>query len=298
MRIGITGASGFIGQALGKLAAASGHEVVAFSRSGVWTAPWVAESRRLSSSGLDPSGCEALVHLAGESLLGFWSKAKKQRIWSSRVGLTKAVVDSLGNARPRPRVLLCASGTGFYGDRGDEQLGETSSRGSGFLSDLCVAWESAAMQAEQLGARVVLVRTGMVLGTDGGALALLKKVFGLGLGGRLGDGRQWTPWIHLDDQVRLMMWCIENASVTGPVNHVAPGAVTNREFTATLAKSLKRTAFFHAPAFALRLVMREMATEMLLGSQRVTPRVGLDLGFTFKYPDLHSALAAALKLNS
>ena len=154
------------------------------------------------------------------------------------------------------------------------------------------------MQAEQLGARVVLVRTGMVLGTDGGALALLKKVFGLGLGGRLGDGRQWMPWIHLDDQVRLMLWCIENASVTGPVNHVAPGTVTNREFTATLAKSLKRTAFFHAPAFALRLVMREMATEMFLGSQRVTPRVALDLGFTFKCPDLHSALAAALKLKS
>lgn len=293
MKIGITGASGFIGSAFGRHAAAAGHEIVAFSRSGTLDQPWIAESRRVSST-IDASGCDALVHLAGESLLGYWTKSKKQSIWSSRVDLTKAVVDSLAEAKPRPRIILCASGAGFYGDRGDEQIDESSSRGNGFLSDVCVAWESAAKQAERLGARVVALRTGMVLGSDGGALSLLEKVFGLGLGGRLGNGRQWMPWIHLEDQARLMLWCIENANVAGPVNHVAPGAVTNREFTAALAKQLKRPAFFHAPAFALRLVMREMASEMLLGSQRVRPSVALDLGFTFRHPDLNSALAALL----
>lgn len=293
MKIGITGASGFIGAAFGKHAAAAGHEIVAFTRSGRLDQPWVSESRRMSAT-IDASGCDALVHLAGESLLGYWTKGKKQRIWHSRVDLTKSVVTALSSAAPAPRVLLCASGAGFYGDRGDEQLDESSSHGKGFLSDVCVAWEAAARQAEQSGARVVLLRTGMVLGRDGGALALLSKVFGLGLGGRLGDGRQWMPWIHLEDQVRLMLWCIESASVSGPVNHVVPGAVTNREFTSALAKVLKRPAFLHVPAFALRLAMREMADEMLLGSQRVRPGVALDLGFTFNHPALHSALASLL----
>ncbi len=291
MKIGITGASGFIGSAFGRHAAEAGHEVVAFTRSGTVERPWVSESRRISST-LDASGCDALVHLAGDSLLGYWTKTKKQRIWESRVELTKSVVASLAAASPQPRILLCASGAGFYGDRGDEQLDESSSPGGGFLSDVCVAWESAAKQAERFGLRVVQLRTGMVLGKEGGALVLLRKVFGLGLGGRLGGGGQWMPWIHIEDQARLMLWCIENPGVAGAVNHVAPGAVTNAEFTAALASTLRRSALFHAPAFALRLVMREMADEMLLGSQRVRPAVALDLGFTFKHPDLHSALSS------
>lgn len=297
MKIGITGGSGFIGSAFGRHAAAAGHEIVAFSRSGKLDAPWVAESRRVSFS-LDASGCDALVHLAGESLLGYWTKSKKQRIWESRVDLTDSIVASLADAKPRSRILLCASAAGFYGDRGDELLDESSSRGKGFLSEVCVAWEAAAKKAERLGLRVVHLRTGMVLGNQGGALTLLKKVFGFGLGGRLGSGRQWMPWIHIEDQVRLMLWCIENANVTGPVNHTAPGAVTNREFTETLAKTLKRPAFFHAPAFALRLLLREMADEMFLGSQRVRPSVALDLGFTFNHPDLQSALADSLTSDS
>lgn len=297
MKIGITGASGFIGSAFGRHAAAAGHEIVAFSRSGKLDAPWVAESRRVSSS-LDASGCDALAHLAGESLLGYWTNGKKQRIWDSRIDLTKSVVASLADAKPRPRILLCASGAGFYGNRGDELLDEASSPGTGFLSDVCVAWESAARQAEHFGLRVVRLRTGMVLGSEGGALTLLRKVFGLGLGGRLGNGRQWMPWIHIEDQARLMLWCIENANVTGPVNHVAPAAVTNRDFTSALAKALKRPAFFHAPAFALRLLMRDMATEMFLSSQRVRPSVAVDLGFTFNHPDLQSALAVSLTSDS
>lgn len=292
MRIGITGASGFIGRAFGAFAAASGHEVVAFSRSGRVEEPWVAGSRSFLARGLDASDCDALVHLAGESLLGFWSASKKERIWNSRVEVTQAVAGSLAAGCRQPRVLLCASGTGFYGDRSEELLDESSPRGKGFLSDLCVAWEAAARSAESGGVRVVLLRTGMVLGGGGGAFKLLKRVFGLGLGGRLGGGRQWMPWIHLDDQVRLMLWCIENAHVSGPVNHVAPGLVTNRQFTTALARSLKRPAFFHAPAFALRLLLREMAGEMLLSSQRVRPGVAMDRGFTFRHPDLDCALSS------
>lgn len=293
MRIGITGATGFIGSAFGKHAAAAGHEIVAFSRHGNLAEPWVAESRRISNT-LDVSGCDALVHLAGESLMGLWSKAKKERMWSSRVELTKAVVASLEKAPSRPRILLGGSAVGFYGNRGDEPLNESSPRGAGFLSDLCVEWESAAKHAATFGTRVVSVRTSMVLGTGGGAFPLLKRVFSFALGGRLGSGRQWMPWIHIEDQVRLMLWCIENANIAGPVNHVAPGEVTNAQFTNVLARQLKRPAFFHAPAFALRLLLRDMADEMLLASQRVQPAVALDHGFTFRHPELQSAVASLL----
>ena len=307
MRIGITGASGFIGSAFGHHAASHGHEIVAFTRSGKLTKPWVTETRAFGDDAdgnqrslavkrpiIHAADCEALVHLAGEPVFGYWSAAKKRRIWSSRVGTTAAVVEALGMASSRPRVLVCASGAGFYGDRGDDVLDERSERGRGFLSDVCVAWEAAAREAERLSMRAAFLRTGMVLGAGGGALNMLKKVFSLGLGGRLGSGSQWMPWIHLEDQVRLMLWAVENAAVAGPVNHVAPGAVTNAEFTAALAAALKRPAFSHAPAFALKLLLRDMASEMFLASQRVVPRVALDGGFTFQYPALESALASIL----
>lgn len=309
MRIGITGASGFLGSALGKLAAKAGHRVVAFSRSGKVDKPWVSESRVLRAAQpdkplilnqpqdfptLDASGCDVLVHLAGEPLLGFWTRRKKDLIWRSRVDLTKAIVAALAQPSPRPRVLLCASGVGYYGSRGDELLDESSARGGGFLSDLCGEWEAAVRGAERQNARVVLLRTGFVLGHGGGAFPLMKRIFRLGLGGRLGDGRQWMSWIHLEDHARLMLWCIENAQVTGPVNLVAPNPVTNRELTATLARCLKRPAFFHAPAFALRLLIREMADEMLLASQRAAPRVALDLGFEFRHTNLAGAFSNLL----
>lgn len=303
MKIGITGASGFIGSNFGRLAAQRGHQVVAFSRSGRAGHPWAAEGRVLtstahgnvgSSPGIDASGCDALVHLAGESLLGYWTPRKKEVIWKSRIDLTQAVVRSLERLNPRPSVLLCASGAGFYGDRGDELLDESSSRGSGFLSDLCEEWEVAARDAERLGLRVVCLRAGMVFGSDGGAFPLLKRVFRLGLGGRLGTGRQWQPWIHAEDQTRMMLWCIENPAVTGPVNQASPSPVTNRELTATLARCLKRPAFLHVPAMALRLALRAMADEMLLASQRMIPRAAHDLGFEFRHPGLEAAFSHLL----
>jgi uncharacterized protein len=291
MKIGITGATGFLGSALGALAAGGGHEVVAFSRSGKVERPWVTESRRMADEP-DLSGCDAVVHLAGESLMGYWTRAKRDRIWQSRVDGTRHLVAAMERASPRPRILLCASGAGYYGSRGDEVLEESSPKGEGFLSDLCREWEAAAKSAERLNARVVMLRTGMVLGQEGGAFPLLKKVFGLGLGGRLGSGRQWTSWIHVEDHARLMLWALENSAVSGPVNFVAPNPVTNAEFTRVLAQSLKRPAFFHAPAFALRLLLRDMADEMLLTSQRTMPRAALDLGFEFRKGDFPKAVAS------
>lgn len=294
MRIGITGATGFIGSALGRHAAEAGHEIVAFSRAGRVEEPWVAESRVMSPEA-DFSGCDALVHLAGESLLGWWTASKKARIWGSRVDLTLAIVDTLAKAAARPSVLVCASGAGFYGNRNDELLDERSAKGSGFLSDLCEKWERAAMRASELGIRVVTLRTGMVLGADGGAFPLLRRVFRLGLGGRLGGGRQWMPWIHVRDAAGTILWAVENSRVDGPLNLVSPGTVTNTEFTQTLARRLRRPAFCHAPAFALRLLLREMAGEMLLASQRAIPRVAMDLGRHFSFPTLDGALADLAK---
>ena len=288
MKIGITGATGFMGSELGRHAAEAGHQIVAYSRSGTVNQPWAGESRRTGADA-DFSDCDALVHLAGESLLGLWTKARKARIWSSRVDLTRDLVGSLAKSPSRPSVLVCASGAGFYGDREDESLDERSSKGRGFLSDLCLAWETAAMAAASHGTRVITLRTGMVLGAGGGAFPLLRRVFSLGLGGRLGDGRQWTSWIHARDAAALILWAIENARVSGPVNLVSPGPVTNAEFTKTLARHLRRPAFLHVPAFALRLLLREMAAEMFLTSQRAMPRVVTDLGGHFSFPTLDGA---------
>jgi uncharacterized protein len=243
---------------------------------------------------------DALVHLAGETLMGLWTAKKRERIWKSRVEMTQGIVRHLATwkAEHRPRVLVCASGAGFYGDRGEEMLVEGSATGAGFLAELCVEWEKAAKEAEKLGMRVVMLRTGMVLGADGGAFPLLRRVFGFGLGGRLGSGRQWMPWIHVEDVAGLILHAVEKESLHGPLNVVAPQAVTNANFTRTLARALRLPAFFHAPAFALRLLLRGMAEEMLLGSQRVSPRVASDSGYLFIHPQLSGAFTSLLNQKS
>jgi uncharacterized protein (TIGR01777 family) len=192
----------------------------------------------------------------------------------------------------RPKVLVCASGAGFYGNSGTERVDESTPRGEGFLADVCASWEKAALRGQSLRMRVILLRTGMVLGRDGGAFPLLRRVFGLGLGGKLGSGEQWMSWIHIDDAVQIVLKAIETESVSGPVNLCAPEAATNAEFTTKLAAALKRPAFFHAPAFALKLLLRGMAEEMLLGGQRVIPRVATEMGYGFAHPTLDSALKA------
>ncbi len=254
---------------------------------------WAKEVRPVAAEGpaIDPAGLDAVVNLAGESILGRWSKARKKRIRESRTGLTRRVVESLRSCRERPAVFINASGTGFYGDRGGEVLTESSPRGDGFLADVCAAWEAAAVDAQSLGVRVVLLRTGMVLGKGGGAWPLLKRIFTFGLGGRLGSGRQWVPWIHLDDEVGIILHALENAGCAGPMNFAAPHPVTNAELTRAVARAVHRPAILPAPAFGLRLVLGELA-DILLDSQRVEPRAALNTGYAFKYPDLGEALAA------
>ena len=295
MKIGITGATGLIGTALGRLAVAHGHEVIAFSRDPAKTElEWASQVRPVDVAAalpLDASGIDVLVHLAGESILGLWTEARKQRIRESRVEFTQKVTRCLAAASPRPSAFLCGSAVGFYGDRGDEMLAENAPAGSGFLAEVCMAWEQAARRAEQLGTRVVLLRTGVVLGAEGGAFRLMKRAFSAGLGGRLGDGSQRMPWIHLQDEARLILWAAEQSDVSGPLNLVAPGVVTNREFTRALAAVLHRPAFMHAPAFALKCVLGE-AAEMVLGGQLAVPQAALARGFQFDHPVLGEALQA------
>ncbi len=296
MRIGITGATGFIGSHLASLAREQGHSVVAYSRGtrSLPTANVSLQQPPKAPHALLETPLDALVHLSGESLMGLWTPKKRDRIWKSRVDFTEAMVAHLGTwkAENRPKVLVCASGAGFYGNSGSTALDETSPRGEGFLANVCAGWEKAAHRADALGVRVITLRTGMVLGRDGGAFPLLRKLFACGLGGRLGSGQQWMSWVHIDDAVQLILKTITSESVWGPVNLCAPEAVTNAEFTKKLAAALHRPAFFHAPAFALKLLLRGMADEMLLGGQRVIPRAADQMGFTFEHPDISSAFKA------
>lgn len=296
MRIGITGATGFIGSRLASLAHDQGHTVVAYTR-GKRVVPAAHELLQQLTQvphALPETQLDVLVHLAGESLMGLWTSDKKDRIWKSRVDFTEAMVAHLGTWKPehRPRALICASGAGFYGDTGDTPVDENSPRGAGFLAEVCAGWEKAAHRAEALEMRAVTLRTGMVLGREGGAFPLLRRVFGLGLGGKLGSGRQWMSWVHIDDAVQIMLRAATAESVCGPVNVCAPEAVTNAEFTQKLAAALHRPAFFHAPAFALRLLLRGMAGEMLLSGQRVIPRAATEMGHAFQHPDIAGAFKA------
>jgi uncharacterized protein (TIGR01777 family) len=239
-------------------------------------------------------GVEVVLHLAGESVAeGRWTAAQKARIRDSRVLGTRHLVQGMAQAKQRPRVLVSASAVGFYGDRGDDELTEASSPAHDFLADVCVAWEDEARAAEKHGTRVVTARTGIVLGAGGGALGKMLMPFKLGAGGPLGNGRQWMPWIHVADLARLYMHAAETAAVRGPMNAVAPHPVRNTEFTKALARQLHRPAFLPAPYFGLRLLFGEFA-QVLFASQRVIPKVALDTGFEFQYPDIATALREIL----
>lgn len=295
MRIGITGGFGFIGSALGQEARRRGHEVVVFSRKSQPPPPWAVECRVLDLGAgpvLNVSGLDALVHLAGESVLGYWTDKKKRQIRESRIPVTQAIVTALKAAPGGPKVFLCASGTGAYGHRGHEILTEKSSMGGGFLAEVCRDWENAANGARTIpGMRVVLLRTGMVLGEGGGGWPLLKKIFSLRLGSRLGDGKQWVPWIHLDDEVGLILHALENAACEGPFNLSAPNPVTNAEMTRQIAAAVGTSPFIPAPAFGIKLLMGEMSSAVL-ESQRALPQAALDTGYVFKHPGFREAVDA------
>jgi uncharacterized protein (TIGR01777 family) len=286
MIIGLTGATGFIGRRIIDLALQRGHEIVGFTRDPRRNLSG-CEMRKFSlEAPPDLRGCEAVIHLAGESVLGLWTTAKKRRIRESRVHGTRRVVEAIVALNEPPEVLVCGSAIGFYGDAGDAELTEGSPAGATFLAQTCQAWERAALAAARC--RVVLLRTGIVLGRTGGALRAMTPVFRVGLGGRIGSGQQWMSWIHLDDEARLALFAIENLDVSGPLNATAPWPLRNADFTRTLARTLRRPAFCRVPAFALRL-LGDFSHE-LLDSKRVVPAAATEHGFGFQFPELEPAL--------
>jgi uncharacterized protein (TIGR01777 family) len=301
MKILITGATGLIGRAVCQLLVNEDSQVVVLSRrqpaaiglAGVSAFRWEPEAESPPAEAWE--GVEAVIHLAGEPVAAArWTDEQKRRIRNSRVKGARNLVAGMRVAPSRPKILISASAVGFYGDRGDEILNESSDQGSGFLSDVCLDWEVEAALARELGVRVALVRTGVALSPSGGALEKMLTPFKLGLGGRLGSGRQWFPWIHIDDIAGIFRHALMTSAIDGPVNGVAPGIVTNEEFTRVLAAVLNRPVFFPVPEFALRFLMGEMA-EVALSSQRVFPHVALDTGYQFKFPNLRPALESLLK---
>jgi uncharacterized protein (TIGR01777 family) len=299
MKVVVTGATGFVGTALVRELVAAGHSVTALTRD-------VERSeRRLPArchvlawnpaGAIDLSalgGADAVVHLAGEGIADArWTVARKRAIRDSRINTLVALVRALDqlDTSVRPRVLVSASAIGWYGDRGDTLLDEHSSPGTGYLADVCRDWEQAVFDAQALDLRTVAVRIGVVLGRDGGALKPLLPLFRLGLGGRVGSGRQWFSWIHLQDLVALLCHVLEHRDATGPINGVAPEPVTNATFTAELGRALHRPALLPVPAAVLRAAFGEMSA-VLLASQRVQPQSAQRLGFAFRYPTLRSAL--------
>lgn len=296
----LAGGSGLIGRRLAAAWAAEGAEVVILSRSaavaglppGVRVATW--DGRTVGAWAAEADGAAAVVNLTGENVgEGRWTAARKSRLRASRLEPTSALVAAIDRAPRRPAALLQASAVGFYGDRGDEILDESAAPGAGYLPSLCVEWEAASAEVEPLGVRRVLLRTGIVLAREGGALPKMLPAFRAGVGGPLGDGRQWFPWIHLDDAVAAIRFAAARAELRGPLNVVAPSPVTNAEFTRELARACRRPAFLRVPPFALRALFGEMA-EVLLGGQRVAPAKLAGAGFRFLHPELGPALAALL----
>lgn len=280
-RIGLTGASGFIGTHVARLARERGHEVVAFSRNPA------AGARKFSlEEPPDVSGLDAVVHLAGESILGLWTSEKKRRIRDSRVLGTRRLVEAMNAAPDTPRIFVCGSAIGYYGETGDRAVTESSPAGTGFLAEVAQAWEHEATQASR--ARVTLLRTGFVLGRDGGAMQLIRPVFRAGLGGRLGNGRQWMSCVHVADVAGIILHAVENEHVAGPLNAVQPEPVRNADFTRVLAHAAHRPAIFPAPALAMKLALGELS-HLLLDSQRVLPEATLSSGYRFQFPTLAAA---------
>jgi uncharacterized protein len=295
MKIAVAGGTGFIGTALVKALAERGHAVTVLTRRPRALSPPAA------TVVLDPdrpAGLEKIledydgvVNLAGESIAaGRWTKRRKSAILESRLKATRALVDIMAKCRKGPEVFLSASAVGYYGNRGGESLTEDADSGGGFLAEVCRKWEEEAKRAETAARRVVTPRIGIVLGRGGGALAKMLLPFKLGLGGPLGDGRQWMSWVHAEDLAGLMLHALENRACRGPLNAVAPHPVTNRDFSKTLGKVLWRPAFFPVPAFVLRLILGEMAGEMLLSGQKVSSARAQGLGYKFKHPRLKDAL--------
>jgi uncharacterized protein len=298
MKILVSGSSGLIGGALCKSLLADGHTVGRLIRAGSKlqsglpgeTVRWEPPSGPLDLAAME--GADAIVHLAGASIAqGRWNAGRKQLLRESRVDATRNLIAGLAQLKQKPRVIVSASAIGYYGNRGDEILTESSAPGTDFLAQLCRDWEAAVAAADSLDIRTVMLRIGIVLDAHGGALPRIIMPFRFGAGGRLGSGKQWMSWITLEDLVNVIRYAIEHDSVRGPVNAVAPTPLTNAEFTRIVAAVLHRPALFPAPRFALRLALGEMADALLFSSQRVSPQKLL----TLKYPYHHTVLREALE---
>lgn len=297
MKVVLTGATGMIGAALAEALSKQGHQVLRLNRQksaqesqdGII---WDPQAGKIDASQLE--GCDAIVHLAGEPVAQRWNDEVKSKIRNSRLESTKLLSKTIASLKSPPKVFVCASAIGFYGDRGAEAMTEQSSPGKGFLADLCQEWEKATEAASKTGIRTVNVRIGVVLSTKGGALAKMMPPFLIGAGGNLGSGKQYMSWISLDDVVEVISFAIQNDKISGPVNAVAPNPVTNAEFTKDFGKAIGRPTIFPVPAFGVQLLFGQMADEMLLTGAKVLPSKLESAGFKFRYPQLPEALKHAL----
>ena len=299
MKVLITGASGLIGKVLQRSFDEKGYELLLASRSEPKDGrhiKWDPDSGFADADLPRLEGLDAVVHLAGENVSGLrWTEEKKKAIRDSRVFGTRSMIETFDKLRDKPKVFVSGSAIGFYGDRGDEMMTESSAAGKTFLAETCKEWEGESRRAEELGIRTVLLRTGIVLSKDGGALAAMITPFKLGVGGVVGSGKQWMSWISLDDVVGVINFALENESVRGAVNVVAPNPVTNEKFTKTLGSVLYRPTFLPLPQFAVQMGFGEMGDALLLDSTRVVPKRLLDAGYEFRFTDLKPALEHAVR---
>lgn len=298
MKVLITGARGLIGTDLQKSFAADGCELLLATRKEAATSnqiKWTVEDGFRGEDRERIEGLDAVIHLAGENIAGLrWTDEKKKAIRDSRVLGTRRLVEDLAKLERKPKVLAASSAIGFYGDRGDEIVDEMSGPGENFLAETCKAWETESRRAEDAGIRTVLVRTGIVLSKNGGALGTMLTPFKFGVGGVIGSGKQWMSWISMDDIVAVYLRAVEDESLRGAINTVSPNPVTNEEFTKTLGDVLYRPTILPLPEFAVNLVFGEMGDALLLDSTRVSPKRLTDAGFEFSFPTLREAIVHAL----
>lgn len=299
MKALITGASGLIGTELQKALREKGWELLLASRSEPKDdrhIKWTVEEGFRDEDLEQLEGLDAVIHLAGENVAGLrWTDEKKKAIRESRVLGTRTLIDAFSKLRDRPKTFIAGSAIGFYGNRGDDEMTEASPAGDGFFPEVCRDWEAESRRAEDLGIRTVLLRTGIVLSKDGGALGTMLLPFKMGVGGVVGSGKQWMSWISLADQVRAMLFVLENETIRGAVNLTSPNPATNEQFTKTLGEVLYRPTFLPLPEFAVGMIFGEMGDALLLDSTKVQPKRLEDAGFEFKYPELKFALEKAVE---